>query len=298
MIFKIIKNNSLGLIFLILLSVFAGLSASQTASADIEQDLMAEFARLEKQSDAAGLDWFNLAIKAREADKLDIAGQALDKAESATFSPIRIGIERARQSVVADDREGAVATLRGLFDQGFATVSVLVSDADIHSMLGYPPYDSLVAEMSVQAYPCEHEPGFRDFDFWIGTWDVHLANGTPAGSNTISRQERGCVLVERWQSAIGGTGMSINYLDVATNEWVQIWNAESGTQISIRGGLTDEGMSMTGTINLVSNGTTLPFRALWTPLEDGRVRQYFEQSNDGGETWVPWFEGFYTRAGE
>ena len=32
--------------------------------------------------------------------------------------------------------------------------------------------------------------------------------------------------------------------------------------------------------------------------EYGRVRQYFEQSNDGGETWVPWFEGFYTRTSE
>jgi hypothetical protein len=39
----------------------------------------------------------------------------------------------------------------------------------------------------------------------------------------------------------------------------------------------------------------VPFRGLWTPLPDGRVRQFFEQSNDGGETWVPWFEGFYTR---
>jgi len=30
-------------------------------------------------------------------------------------------------------------------------------------------------------------------------------------------------------------------------------------------------------------------------LPDGRVRQFFEQSTDGGETWTTWFEGFYTR---
>ena len=30
-------------------------------------------------------------------------------------------------------------------------------------------------------------------------------------------------------------------------------------------------------------------------MDDGRVRQFFEQSNDEGETWSPWFEGFYTR---
>jgi hypothetical protein len=90
--------------------------------------------------------------------------------------------------------------------------------------------------------------------------------------------------------------MSINYLDMITNEWVQVWNAEGGTQINVRGGLTDAGMAMEGTIHYVNNGTTAPFKALWTPLPDGRVRQYFEQSNDGGETWVPWFEGFYTRS--
>ena len=88
--------------------------------------------------------------------------------------------------------------------------------------------------------------------------------------------------------------MSVNYLDKATNEWVQIWNAEGGSQIIIRGGMTDDGMAMEGYINYVANGTSAPFRALWTPLPDGRVRQYFEQSNDDGNTWVPWFEGFYT----
>jgi hypothetical protein len=133
------------------------------------------------------------------------------------------------------------------------------------------------AGSSRPVYPCENGEGFKDFDFWIGAWDVHLANGDIAGSNVIQREERGCVLTERWTSANGGT------------------DAEGGSQINIRGGLTDEGMAMEGTIHYVANGTTAPFRALWTPLPDGRVRQYFEQSNDGGETWVPWFEGFYTR---
>jgi len=116
--------------------------------------------------------------------------------------------------------------------------------------------------------------------------------------NTIEREERGCVLIERWKNSSGGTGMSINYLDKATDEWVQVqvWNAEGGSQINVRGGLTADGMRMEGQLHTIGNGTTVPFRALWTPLPDGRVRQFFEQSNDDGETWVPWFEGFYSRA--
>jgi hypothetical protein len=150
--------------------------------------------------------------------------------------------------------------------------------------------------MSVQAYPCAHMDGFGDFDFWLGSWDVHVANGTLVGTNTIEREERGCVLIERWKNSSGGTGMSVNYLDKATDEWVQVWNAEGGSQINIRGGLTADGMRMEGQLHTIGNGTTVPFRALWTPLPDGRVRQFFEQSNDDGETWVAWFEGFYSRA--
>ena len=144
-------------------------------------------------------------------------------------------------------------------------------------------------------FPCEADERFAEFDFWVGTWDVHVASGTLAGRNRIERTERGCVLVENWTSATGNTGMSINYLDRITDKWVQIWNDGSGSQINIRGGMTDDGMLLEGTIHYVANGTTAPFRGLWTPLPDGRVRQFFEQSNDGGETWGPWFEGFYSR---
>jgi len=145
------------------------------------------------------------------------------------------------------------------------------------------------------ASPCETDERFREFDFWVGEWDVRDGQGTLQGENSITRQEKGCVLVERWQGVQGSTGMSINYLDRITDEWVQIWHAAGGYQIDIRGGLTGDGMLLSGTIHYIGTGQTAPFRGLWTPLPDGRVRQFFEQSNDDGATWEPWFEGFYSR---
>ena len=91
-------------------------------------------------------------------------------------------------------------------------------------------------------YPCEQDDRFAEFDFWVGAWDVHVANGKYAGSNVIERAQRGCVLIEHWTSASGGGGMSINYVDKISGEWVQIWNDAGGSQILIRGGLTDDGM--------------------------------------------------------
>jgi hypothetical protein len=287
---KLIKKNVLPSILALSLTFCAGL-----ALADIEADLMSEFSALEKSGGADGQAWFGLAQKARSAEALDIADRALERAATAGVSPLQIGIEKSRQLVVADESAMAVAELRGLMDQGFTSVAVLTGDPVINSLAGDPGYDALIGEMRKVAYPCAYREGFSDFDFWIGDWDVHVANGTKAGTNSITREERGCVLIERWENVAGGTGMSVNFLDGITNEWVQVWNAEGGSQINIRGGLTDDGMAMEGTLHNVATGTTVPFRALWTLLPDGRVRQYFEQSNDGGETWVPWFEGFYTR---
>jgi hypothetical protein len=164
--------------------------------------------------------------------------------------------------------------------------SVFAQQADDPADAESPPAPS---------FPCEENERFRAFDFWVGEWDVHDAAGTYQGSNTIGRAERGCVLTENWIGARGSTGMSINYLDTRTDEWVQYWIAAGGYHIDIRGGMTDEGMLLTGIIHTIVNGTTTPFRGLWTALPDGRVRQFFEISSDGGETWTTWFEGFYSR---
>ena len=296
MIRKLNKNKQEGASLKVVFVLVAGLlSQLPVAEADIVADLMDDFARLEKNSRATGQGWFDLAIKAREAGKLDVAGQALDRAAGTNFSPVRIGLERSRQLIVGGDADAAVAELNSLLDQGFTSVNVVQQDPVIGALAGNPAYDALIEQMSRQAYPCEYRDAFRDFDFWLGEWDVHLANGAVAGSNSITREQHGCVLVEHWTSVTGGTGMSINYLDLSTGEWVQLWNDAGGGQINIRGGLGDDGMALVGTIHNAANGTSAPFRGLWTPLPDGRVRQYFEQSNDDGETWVPWFEGFYTR---
>jgi hypothetical protein len=166
------------------------------------------------------------------------------------------------------------------------TAGALAQQSDDPAGASSPPAPS---------FPCEEDNRFAEFDFWIGEWDVHDASGTYQGSNAISREQHGCVLVEKWTGAGGSTGMSINYLDTKSDEWVQFWLAAGGYHIDIRGGMTDDGMLLTGIIHTITNGITTPFRGLWTALPDGRVRQFFEISNDGGETWATWFEGFYSR---
>ena len=242
-----------------------------------------------------GLSWLRLAVSARRTERYDVALNALSKADDLEFAPLQVKMERARLTVLSGDTAGAVADLQAVAVSGFTAVGLMTNDPVLGTLAGNAAFDSMVAELSVAAYPCEHDAAFSAFDFWVGEWEVHGAGGTYAGSNVIERAERGCVLIEIWSSASGGSGMSINYLDKVSGEWVQVWNDASGSQINIRGGMTEEGMLLVGTIHYVSSGATLPFRGLWTLLPDGRVRQFFETSADDGETWTSWFEGFYTR---
>jgi len=290
-----VKSPIIITVAIVVLAVVAGPFIYFGSVAADSKIVAAAFSRLEKSGNESAQDWLRVAGDARNTDQFEIAKKSLDKASSYGLPPIRVGIEKARILVASNDPAGAMTELQKVFAAGFTSVGVLTNDPLINSMEGRKDYDELVQTMSVQAYPCVHQQGFQDFDFWIGEWDVHLANGTLAGSNIVKPVERSCALTEHWTNANSGTGMSINYLDKASNEWVQVWHGEDGSQIIIRGGLTDDGMALAGYINYVGNGTTAPFRGLWTPLPDGRVRQYFEQSNDGGSTWVPWFEGFYTR---
>jgi len=56
---------------------------------------------------------------------------------------------------------------------------------------------------------------YRDFDFWIGHWDVYDPDGNFAGENLISVREGGCLLLEEWTGSQGGSGTSMNFYDPA-----------------------------------------------------------------------------------
>ena len=144
-----------------------------------------------------------------------------------------------------------------------------------------------------QPAPCSSE-AYRQFDFWLGTWDVAAPDGTLAGRNQITAEEGGCLILERWTSASGGTGQSYNFYDPGTRMWRQVW-VSAGAVIDYSGGLTRTGtMKLEGEIRY-HTGTAFPFTGEWTLQADGTVRQHFEQFDPETDTWNPWFTGIYTK---
>ena len=154
---------------------------------------------------------------------------------------------------------------------------------------------AVVAQGKPPPSPCLDSPQTKQFDFWLGHWQVTLADGTKAGKNTITREHKGCVLVENWQGARGGSGTSLNYFDQSKQKWVQVWTGSEGSQIQIEGGLRDGSMILAGKISTLGQDGSADFRGTWTLLDDGRVRQFFEQYDEEKKEWLPWFEGFYTK---
>lgn len=134
----------------------------------------------------------------------------------------------------------------------------------------------------------------RQFDFWLGDWEVHDGEGQLQGHNRIAAGEAGCVLTEHWLGAGGSTGRSINYFHPGEGRWHQQW-VSPGVIIRIAGTREGDVMRLTGDIYYFATGVSAPFRGTWTLLPDGRIEQLFEQSGDDGETWSLWFRGFYTR---
>lgn len=144
---------------------------------------------------------------------------------------------------------------------------------------------------------CEEIDVHRQWDFWVGEWDV-VANDstrTPAGSNTITSRHNGCVLEEAWVSLSGGTGSSINFYDGARGVWRQVWVAPAYV-IEIEGGLDAEGaMVLEGELRTFVSQNVSPFRGTWTELEEGVVNQLFEIADPETGEWSVWFDGLYLR---
>jgi hypothetical protein len=147
-----------------------------------------------------------------------------------------------------------------------------------------------------QAPPsCEEIDVHRQWDFWVGEWDVVVNDSTrtPAGTNSITARHNGCMLQEEWRSASGGTGSSTNFYDGARGVWRQVWVAPAYV-IEIEGGLDEHGaMVLEGELRTFVSGAVSPFRGIWTPLEAGVVNQRFEIQNSETGAWAVWFDGLY-----
>lgn len=137
-------------------------------------------------------------------------------------------------------------------------------------------------------------PEARQFDFWVGNWEVS-ANGQVQGYNRIDSILGGRVLHENYTTKGAFAGHSYNSYNAPAKRWEQFWVDNSGTVLHITGGLNDAGQMVLTGDRVGPDGKTVTDRITWTPNEDGTVRQHWEVNADGGEGWQTVFDGTYRR---
>jgi hypothetical protein len=135
----------------------------------------------------------------------------------------------------------------------------------------------------------------RQFDFWVGEWQVTAPNGQVAGRNVITLELGKCVIHEHWTGAGGVTGESFNIWDRSEKRWHQTWVSSTGSLLLLDGEFRDGAMQMTGR-SKTQTGELVSNRITWTPNADGSVRQLWETSKDEGRSWTTAFDGIYRRA--
>jgi hypothetical protein len=150
------------------------------------------------------------------------------------------------------------------------------------------------APAQAERYPCKSDPKNREFDFWVGNWNVTV-QGQQAGTNDIQLILGDCVLFENWVGARGSTGKSFNFYDAAEDHWRQIWVDDRGGVIEFTGEVRDGSMYYTATTNNPTNGEVTEHKLTFTPNADGSVRQHWEQSKDEGANWQTVWDGLYVK---
>lgn len=117
----------------------------------------------------------------------------------------------------------------------------------------------------------------QEFDFWVGTWVVSNADGTPAGNSVIAKEEKDCVIKENWTSAQSGfTGTSLNFFNSQTQQWEQLWIDNAGNHLKLKGSRIKNQMILSSEPFEHTDGNVYTNRISWTKNDDGTVRQLWQ----------------------
>ncbi|MCA9244438.1 MAG: hypothetical protein KDA32_10815 [Phycisphaerales bacterium] len=238
-----------------------------------------------------GRAWAQYAVSLHFGGEYAEAAEAFEKA--ARFPGVRpvamYNLACARSRLGEKDK--AFEALNASLRAGFSQTGLLATDEDLQALHDDPRWEGVLKSAG------KIGELYRQFDFWIGDWDVFNPQGVKVGTNQITAIEKGAIILEKWDNGRGGTGTSINFVDPEDGKWKQIWVDPSGAVVRYSGEFKDGAMRFEGT-SVTRSGVKEVTRATFTPLADGKVRQFIDRSQDDGKTWTVYFDGTYVPKAE
>ena len=138
--------------------------------------------------------------------------------------------------------------------------------------------------------PCS-APEHRQFDFWVGRWDVYpTGKDKLVAHSLIESVYGGCGVRENWVPLSNQPGGSLNIYVPEEKRWEQFWIDSQGSRAIFTGGWNGKAMVIQG------KWAGPLVRISYTKNADGSVRQFGEQSTDEGKNWAPSFDLTYRPA--
>jgi ketosteroid isomerase-like protein len=167
------------------------------------------------------------------------------------------------------------------------TITARLKILTVLALIAYTPKAAF--PQSGNARPCT-SPEYRQFDFWVGDWDVFDSYSTSKVARVrVDRILNGCVLRERYEEASGLQGESFSIYDAGKRLWHQTWVTNRGQLLTIEGKMEGGEMILAGATR-ARDGLENHIRGTWKPLDSGVVREAAVTSSDAGKTWKPWFD--------
>jgi len=237
----------------------------------------------------AGVAWFGLGDALYGEQKFGDAADAYKHAADVNFQPMRSQYREAKCLSRAGEKDLAFELLTAINRQGFPNLNNLTSDNDFEPLRADSRWNAVVEGTRRNATPCEHTAEDRQFDFWIGEWNVETTTGQAAGTSKVERILNGCALLENWSG--GGDGKSLNIYNANRKQWQQFWVDASGEVHEYAGGLINGEMHFQGPATDHSGNRTMR-RMTFTRIDGGRVKQKGEVSPDG-KNWSVEYELIY-----
>ena len=243
------------------------------------------YADVVSREPANAIGWFKLGLSKHFLADFQAASDAYEKAFANGMRSPMLGWNRACAFARTGKDEEALALLGRLVAGGGFKAKALTGDDDLASLRGKPAFEKLVAQAEKNEHPCA-DAAHRQFDFWVGDWDVQNPQGQKVGQSKVSKINNDCVLLEEWSSLLGDVGKSFNVYDEPNRRWRQTYVDGKGVQTDYAGAFT---------------GGSLPFladegKARMTFTPQGRnVRQHLETRPDTKEDtpWTTVFDGLY-----
>ena len=190
----------------------------------------------------------------------------------------------------------ALEQLASAVKAGYSQPDQLSSDPDLQPIHQDSRFSALVEQSKRNQKPCAYSTESRQFDFWVGDWDVVVTSaGSPAGRSHIERAIGDCVIWENWSGNSGHFGKSYNVYNANLKRWEQFWVDDTGGMIHFYGGLKDGVMDFYTDDIPQPDGTTWKRHLQFFNLGPDTVRQFSQGSKDSGKTWSVEYDLTYNR---